>query len=270
MSVYHRRLEELMASKHNCAIEPDARSYSSAGSATSSLDYVLTGYTAKSIPIRLTEWHRELVGRLGATIVNNPLQNGIRDAAVEDTKSTSSHGSKPYTDSEIFAALTAEDARMVNGISPEEAPAAIRQRYDVLDKCLQAEKNAVENIAATEKRISIRSAQLERVSASVNAILEMKARTQNCRREEIYRHVSQHLRELKEKGEAKHEETWEMALQLASLLTKERELESKMKEEAQKVGVDGVSEADEIERVLQRLLESHGVLADDADEDCFF
>lgn len=173
------------------------------------------------------------------------------------------------TESEILAALAAEDARIVNGISPEEAPAAIRQRYDVLDKCLQAEKNAVENIAATGKRIGIRSAQLERVSASVNAILEMKARKQNYRREEIYRHVSQHLRELKEKGEAKHEETWEMALQLASLLTKERELESKMKEEAQKVGVDGVSEADEIERVLQRLLESHGVLVDDA-EDCFF
>ncbi|KAF7542324.1 hypothetical protein G7Z17_g11669 [Cylindrodendrum hubeiense] len=265
--VYHRRLAELTASKEINAIEASAQGDAEADSATSSLDYVLTGYTAKSIPIRFTEWHRELLGRRDATTTSDPRQHAVKDAGVEVTGSISSHDPMPYT--EVLDALAAEDARVVNGISPQEAPAVIRQRHDTLEKCLVVEKKAFENIAAAEKRISLREAQLDRVSASVNMILEMKTRKPNRRRGDIYRHVSQHLRELNEKAEVKYEETWELALQLASLLTKEKELEMKMKEEAQKVGVDGLSGADEIEAVVQRLLESHGAFVNDADNSFF-
>ncbi|KAH7156810.1 hypothetical protein EDB81DRAFT_854851 [Dactylonectria macrodidyma] len=260
------RFEDLMISKQE---EAEAGKPGYADSVTSSLDYILTGFT-EHVPVHLTEWRRELLDRMNDTSVNEDRQDPTKDAATGDTGSHSSYGSKPYTDtkSEILAALQAKDARIVNGISPQKAAAMIRQRHKTLKHCIEVEQMALESIIATEGRVTLREAQLERVSATVNAIIEMKASKQHRRRRDIYRHVSQHLRGLKEKGEMKHQETWELALQLASLLTKEKELEAKMKEEAQKVGIDGVMEADEIEGAVGRLLEGSGGF-DDADESFF-
>lgn len=173
--------------------------------------------------------------------------------------------------SEILAALQAKDARTVNGISSQKAAVMIRRRHKTLEASIEIEQMALKNIVEAEKQITLREAQLERVSATVNTIIEIKANKQHRRRRDIYRHVSQHLRGLQEKAEVKYNETWELALQLASLLTKVKDLEAKMKEEAQKVGIYGAIAADDIEGALGRVLKDHGGIVDDADaDDSFF
>ncbi|KAH7155236.1 hypothetical protein B0J13DRAFT_654877 [Dactylonectria estremocensis] len=266
---YHQRLEELLISKQE-EFEIDKSGY--ADSATSSLDYILIGYT-EHVPVHLTEWHRELLGRMNCN--DTPLDKGrqdlIEDATTGDTGSHPSYGSKPYTDSEILAALQAKDARTVNGISSQKAAVMIRRRHKTLEASIEIEQMALKNIVEAEKQITLREAQLERVSATVNTIIEIKANKQHRRRRDIYRHVSQHLRGLQEKAEVKYNETWELALQLASLLTKVKDLEAKMKEEAQKVGIYGAIAADDIEGALGRVLKDHGGIVDDADaDDSFF
>ncbi|KPM35131.1 hypothetical protein AK830_g11449 [Neonectria ditissima] len=270
---YYQRIEELKVSERERRGGPSMQphGYHMSDDGEESLEYVIMGYNAQCVPIRLSEWHRELADRLNATALYNNRQNELQNhqAGADKAKLDSPCDLKPYTDSEVLAALNADDARVVNGISPRDAEAMLAQRYGSLQQRLEAEQNAFEQIAATEKRVSRREAQLERVSTSVNTILELKANKVNHRREEIYRHVSQHLRELEAKGHAKDEETWEMANQLANLLTKEMELEAKMREEARKVGLDDITEIDEVERALQHLL-VHATGSADAANDSFF
>ncbi|KAK7403569.1 hypothetical protein QQX98_010662 [Neonectria punicea] len=272
---YYQRIEELKISERERRGSPTMQPHGYFKSdSEESLEYVLSGYNAKSVPIRLSEWHRELADRLNAAALYHDHQNALEDpglhqVAAKNTELDSSCDLKPYTDSEIMEALNADDARAVDGISPREAEVALSKRYNALRQCLDAEKQAAEKIAATEKRLGLREAQLERVCTSVNTILEKKTTTPDNRRQEIYRHVSQHLRELEAKGKAKHEVTWEMAHQLTGLLAKERELEAKIKEEARKVGVDDISEVDEVETTLQHLL-MHVERYAEAENDSFF
>ncbi|KAF7559889.1 hypothetical protein G7046_g4270 [Stylonectria norvegica] len=182
-------------------------------------------------PVRTMEWQRSLSDRMSGT--------------------------------EVLSALNAEDAPFVGGIPPHEAEAELLQRHETLGKCLSAERKATLGIAAAEEGIAHYQAQLERVSASVNALLDKRAQEKARRQRQIYRRVSQHLKEIQELSDAKHSQAWDMTLRLAALMAQERDLAKKVVLQARQVGV--VEENPEmVERALLQLM--MGEAADGGDD----
>ncbi|KAI5462299.1 hypothetical protein BGZ63DRAFT_209994 [Mariannaea sp. PMI_226] len=227
------------------------------------------------MPLRLREWHMDQFGRpqgQGNDDITQAKNIEPIDSAgiVERIHTTSSIGSNLFTDiksessgssiyiklgqSEIQEALEASDARKVDGVSPQRAEHVLQQRLDELHRAVEGENHVCRDISASEKRIRHREAQLGRVAATVTAIMQKRACRQGRRREKLYRHISQHLREVKERTERKREKNWQMAKYMASLLAKEHLLGVRVNAEAHKVGIYGVMEPDEVERALESLL----------------
>ena len=158
----------------------------------------------------------------------------------------------------------AADAPVVGGVPPERVEEVLRERYRLFHNNTVAEKHSSMAKAATETRISHRMAQLQRITAAVDGILhkEQSGRDEE-RRRDIYRHVSAHLKELAARCAEKKEDGQRMDCVLGELLHVEMELEQRVREQARRVGVDGLFDLDDIEHQVKRLDQGYTVVDED-------
>ncbi|KAM5355663.1 hypothetical protein ACJ41O_002309 [Fusarium nematophilum] len=207
----------------------------------SSLSYDLGPYPDYVPPRRIVEWQRE-------------LQAHMEDAATLEEEGHAAGDHYVADENEINDALQADDARTVAGVDPREAGNVLRHHYSIIRRCDVAEEKACNGIVSARERIDARAAQLERVTADVKAIMNKKnRRNSERRRRAIYRHVSQHLRQVQERSTARHDETFQAALKLAELLKREKTLVDQLTEEAERIGLEGMT-PDDIERAVRRML----------------
>ncbi|KAF4997313.1 hypothetical protein FDECE_12101 [Fusarium decemcellulare] len=252
---YRRHLEALERNKKRSLEEELPSLDSDKESQHSSLSYDLGPDPDYLPPRHVDEWHHELLERMNGkmpAVDDNKNADGSYDA--DGGESTASDYILPYTEEEIQEALNAEGARTVARIDPREAEQMLRRHHSIIRRCDAAELQAQNGITSARQRVDARASQLERVTASIKYLNDTKNRKSIRRRRAIYRHVSQHLRELQERVKVRHEETWEMSMELANLLSREKQLVDQLTEEAARIGLDGMN-PNEIERAVQRLMD---------------
>ncbi|KAF4983132.1 hypothetical protein FZEAL_1399 [Fusarium zealandicum] len=255
---YRLHLEALKRNKERLRQRPAEQDVpdldSETASHTSSLSYDLGPDPDYVPPRRIIQWQRELLDRMNSTIgAQDEFQQTGEVCFADEGGSTVTDCSMPFTEDEIKAALEAEDARPVAGVNARDAQALIRRHYSILHRCADAEEKTHMGIASARERIDARAAQLERVTASVTAILQKRILNSERRRRAIYRQISQHLRETQERVKIRHEETFQTALQLADLLKREKALVDLLTEEAERIGLRGMFPND-IERAVERMM----------------
>lgn len=161
-----------------------------------------------------------------------------------------------------MAALLADDAHSLAGVPAQEVGTVLSHRYQTLQACSFAERQTAIAIGEVERRLAARQAQLERIATSVEAVLAKKAQRKEIqRREEIRRCVAEHLQDVEQQCHTKHQEAWALSLKLTGLLAQESDVVTAMMEQAQRVGVLGQGDFQNVERELSALLK------DDEDEE---
>lgn len=183
----------------------------------------------------------------------------------------------PFLQEEVRSALLAADAPLVGGVPPRAVEEALRRGHRFFHQTAQAERQSRIAMAATEARISLRAAQLERITYAVENVLgqrEQRHEAAHARRCDIYRHVSQHLHDLETRCGEKLLEGQRLDCELGELLAVEREVEQTAREQARRIGVDGQDDLDRIEEAVRRLEAEAGepddtAEAEDGDESFF-
>ncbi|KAK0386528.1 hypothetical protein NLU13_6363 [Sarocladium strictum] len=155
---------------------------------------------------------------------------------------------KAFTDVEVLTALNLKNARNVGGIPPTQAEETIRQRYHTLHNLESCVQQATAINSSLNHRIASRSAQLDRVFLSLTPAVVGRLRQQQKRRDEIYRHVSGHLREVQELCEIRQKEAARAMAELDDMQEIERDLSERIADLAGKMGLDEGVDLDEIER----------------------
>ncbi|CAM1504214.1 Fc.00g018050.m01.CDS01 [Cosmosporella sp. VM-42] len=224
--------------------------------------YMMCNKPGQESPIRLTEWNNFRIDHPGTT----KLQ-GFRKARIEEwvtgeetvgdhAESSDSDDSKTFTDTEVLAALQAKGARLIAGVAPLNVEKELQERRKRLEEAIKSKEGASEDIAAAEYRLSLRRAQAERMAASITTLLNKDNIKIERRRKAIYRHVSQHLREVEEKTKLEDRDFQQMADRLADLQKEEQELAERIVMASRRVGVTS-DEPDEAEKELEQLIAVH-------------
>ena len=159
--------------------------------------------------------------------------------------------------SEVRSALSAADARPLNGIPAETAQAALKEQHQLLEQKTNEQTQSKIARLVVANRVCLRIAQLERVSQRVAEVVRRRRDQRERRhRESIYRHVSQHLKEVRDMCDWKDEQISREERMLQDALGREREVEELIRREAGKVGIGGEVELHELEEMLERLTSS--------------
>lgn len=173
-----------------------------------------------------------------------------------------------HLQNEVQLALKMKSARDVAGIPPQDAEDTLRQRYQALHALSHQHHQATTLSTAISARLSGQASQLKRIISSLEPELLARTQKRQRRRQDIFRHVSQHLRDVDAACAVKMVEASAAAEELAELSAKEREMREQIAELAEKVGWEGegVPDLDGIERWLKEV-KSEG----EVDEtDCMF
>ncbi|KJZ75048.1 hypothetical protein HIM_05534 [Hirsutella minnesotensis 3608] len=173
------------------------------------------------------------------------------------------------TDDAIRAALASDDAPShFDGVPTKCLDEELRRRYQRLQDATDSVAQAVEEKSVVQERIARRSAQAQQVAAGVNMIQQRGLRRnqdsmrQRREREEIYRHVEQHLRGVASRAlEAEHHAArhWD---ELDGLLSAEQRIYSCMRQMALTVGLGDAVHPDEIEEQVMRMSREGEAAAD--------
>ena len=102
-------------------------------------------------------------------------------------------------------------------------------------------------------RLAVRSAQLDRIMSSLSPGVYRRVDRQQRRRDEIYRHVSQHLRDVQELCETREEEAKRATDELAHMVERERLMSESIAELAEWLGLDERLDLDEVEKRVREI-----------------
>lgn len=152
-----------------------------------------------------------------------------------------------------MTALSQKNARNVGGVSPSEVEDVLRQRYRNLLGFSAHVQQATAMTANIAHRLAVRSAQLDRIMSSLSPGVYRRVDRQQRRRDEIYRHVSQHLRDVQELCETREEEAKRATDELAHMVERERLMSESIAELAEWLGLDERLDLDEVEKRVREI-----------------
>ncbi|POR38998.1 Uncharacterized protein TPAR_00810 [Tolypocladium paradoxum] len=180
------------------------------------------------------------------------------------------------TDDDIRAALASrESPACFDGTPVSDIEEELRRRYQRLENAKNSCKRATEGKHFLEERIALRGPQIQEVTAAVGIIqaralqeqqMQHPDRREQRRREEIYRHVEEHLRGVAAKADEVERDADKLWAELGVLADVDDQLEDMLREMAHAVGLTGLTEPNEIaERIMQ--MSQEGADEGDASDD---
>jgi hypothetical protein len=129
---------------------------------------------------------------------------------------------------EVQSALKVRDARDVGGVRPIDAEDVLRQRYQILQDLSTHKSQAVNLSREVGKRIEVKTKQLNHTLCMLSQKAAEESVERQQRRNEIYRHVSQHLRDVKDLCDMRREEALQATNELSLLIRTEQELDDQI------------------------------------------
>lgn len=158
------------------------------------------------------------------------------------------------------------DAPDLAGVAPSQVEQTLRERYQKLQNLAGHKAQAIKFTQEAEQRCAAVSQQLERIISSLDPRVLDRLSKEQRRREEIYRHVSQHLRDVEELCEQRAAEVAKAGEALGIAVAHERDLQEKVASLADKVGWGDVTDLDGIELRLTEMKEEEEL----KDMECMF
>lgn len=148
-----------------------------------------------------------------------------------------------------------KDARVVGGVSPLQAEQVLHQRYQALHDISSHVQQATALTASVADRLALRSAQLDRIFGSLTPAVFRRLHRQQRRRDEIYRHVSQHLKDVQELCDVREGEAKRATEVLRDVAQRERNLGKRVDELAERMGLEEGVSLDVIEERMREMKE---------------
>ncbi|KND94566.1 hypothetical protein TOPH_01045 [Tolypocladium ophioglossoides CBS 100239] len=173
------------------------------------------------------------------------------------------------TDDDIRAALaSSESPDYFDGTPASGIEEELRRRYQRLENAKNSCKRATQGKRLLEDCIALRRPQVQEVTNAVSIIqaralqeqqVQHQDRRERRRREDIYRHVEEHLRAVAAKAEEVERSADELWAELGVLADVDDRLEDMLREMAHAIGLTGLTEPNEIaDRIVQMSQEGGG------------
>lgn len=182
-----------------------------------------------------------------------------------------------HSKDEVRAALaSSESPGYFDGTPTSDIEEELRRRYQRLENAKDSCKRASKSKRLLEERIAIRGPQIREATAAVGTIqaralqeqqMKHQDRREHRRREEIYRHVEEHLRDVAAKADEVERDADKLWAELGVLADVDDQLEDMLKEMARAVGITGITEPNEIAYRIGRMAEEGADEEDASDED---
>jgi hypothetical protein len=138
-------------------------------------------------------------------------------------------------------------------VSPLQAENVLRQRYQKF-LGLSAQLQQTTALTATiAHQLAVRSAQFDRFMGSFSPPVYRRLTRQARRRDEIYRHVSQHLRAVQKMCETREEEAKKATDELRDLIERDKSMNEHIAKMAEWIGLDEAASLDEMERKVRQI-----------------
>lgn len=152
-----------------------------------------------------------------------------------------------------MAALHADDAPAIAGIPAVEARSALREFRETYNAHKAAAEKLKPKITKVQDRITSGMRALDEVSAEAERRPPMQTSARAIRREAIYRHISEEIRQLHAQMEAKEIEGRRMAVCLNRLYMLERDIGLQLQDKVGQI----TSNDEEAETMMRELKEKH-------------
>lgn len=139
------------------------------------------------------------------------------------------------------------------GVSPWDVPRTISERLQNLQKLESELQDKTEDFNANLEHFACQSQQFDNAFGSLTPGVFKRSHRDQARRNDIYRHVSQYLRDIEKKCDDKVQEISNVEGKLVQLRKAKADLHDKMTGAAEMMGMEHGWDLDELEAKILRI-----------------